>query len=42
MDYISSIASSTSNISLMFRTVAQVQAALNTGRNLSTTFWNSY
>ena len=27
MDYISSIASSTSNISLMFRTVAQVQAA---------------
>ena len=41
MDYTSSIAPSTSKLSLvllMGRTVAHVQAGTNTGKNLSTTF----
>ena len=45
IEYISSIAPSTSNIILgllMSRTVAQVQSAIQYRQKLSTTFWNIY
>ena len=45
IDYILSNAPSTSNLSLgllIFRTVAQVQIAIQCRQKLSTTFWNIY